>query len=73
MLRTLTCIGLALATAAALAGPAESGSRKYAPATSVPLKDCTRYNGNWGYYGNPWCTKAEQALWDRAEARRIGR
>jgi hypothetical protein len=39
----------------------------------VPLKDCTRYNGNWGYYGNPWCTKAEQALWDRAEARRIGR
>jgi len=71
MLRSLTCIALALATASTFAGPAESGSRKYAP--SAPLKDCTRYNGNWGYYGNPWCTKAEQALWDRAEARRIGR
>ncbi len=73
MLRSLTCIALALATASTFAGSAESGSRKYAPATSAPLKDCTRYNGNWGYYGNPWCTKAEQALWDRAEARRIGR
>lgn len=78
MLRNLTCLALALATltlftASAFAGPGESRSRKYAPTTSAPLKDCTRFNGNWGYYGNPWCTKAEQALWDRAEARRVVR
>jgi hypothetical protein len=73
MLRSLTCIALALATALTVAGPAESGSRKYAPTASTPIKDCTRFNGNWGYYGNPWCTKAEQVLWDRAEARRVGR
>ena len=73
MLRTLTCIALALATASTLAGPAESGSRKYATTTVAPIKDCTRINGTWGYYGNPWCTRAEQALWDRAEARRMGR
>ncbi len=73
MLRTLTCIALALAAASTVAGPAASGSRKYAPMASTPIKDCTRYNGNWGYYGNPWCTKAEQALWDRAEARRVVR
>ena len=73
MLRPLTCIALALATASTLAGPAEGRSRKYAPTISAPIKDCTRINGRWGYYGNPWCTKAEQALWDRAEARRLVR
>lgn len=36
-----------------------------------PIKNCTRLNGRMGYYGNPWCTPAEQALWDRWEARRI--
>jgi hypothetical protein len=73
MLRPLTSITLGLAAAAALAGAVESRSRKYAPTTSAPIKDCTRINGRWGYYGNPWCTKAEQALWDRAEARRVVR
>jgi hypothetical protein len=37
------------------------------------VKDCTRLNGRWGYYGNPWCTPAEQLAFDRAEARRLGR
>jgi hypothetical protein len=32
------------------------------------LKDCTRINGRFGYYGNPFCTEAEQRLWDRATA-----
>lgn len=36
----------------------------------APRKDCTRLNGRWGYYGNPWCTKAEQRAFDRWEARR---
>lgn len=30
----------------------------------LPVKDCTRFNGRYGYYGNPWCTEREQLLWD---------
>ena len=37
-----------------------------------PLKDCTRLNGKGGYYGNPWCTPAEQLRWDRWDAHRSG-
>jgi hypothetical protein len=33
-------------------------------------KDCTRLNGRIGYYGNPWCTPAEQRAWDIWDARR---
>lgn len=40
---------------------------------AAPLKDCTRLNGRWGYYGNPWCTPAEQRAFDVWEARRIER
>jgi len=43
------------------------GARIY----SAPLKDCTRVNGRFGYYGNPWCSPAEQRAWDRAQARRF--
>jgi hypothetical protein len=32
------------------------------------VKDCTRFNGRIGYYGNPWCNAAEQARWDRWDA-----
>lgn len=32
---------------------------------AAPPKDCTRFNGRFGYYGNPWCTPAEQERWDR--------
>jgi hypothetical protein len=71
MLRTLTCIALTLAFAAIAAFPADA-ARKGAR-TAPPLKDCTRVNGRWGYYGNPWCSPAEQQAWDRAEARRLGR
>jgi hypothetical protein len=70
MLRPLTCI--ALAVAAAFATPSEAGSRKGVRSAPPPLKDCTRLNGRWGYYGNPWCTPAEQQAFDRAEARRLG-
>ncbi len=38
--------------------------------SAAPVKDCTRFNGRYGYYGNPWCTPAEQARWDRWDARR---
>ena len=72
MFRTLTCITLALAVAVAAGAPSEAGSRKGARAVPPPVKDCTRVNGRWGYYGNPWCSPAEQQAWDRAEARRLG-
>ena len=39
--------------------------------TRSPPKDCTRFNGRFGYYGNPWCTPAEQQRWDRWEANRL--
>lgn len=44
-----------------------SGTWQPAPA----VKDCTRLNGRFGYYGNPWCTKAEQDAFDRATSRRL--
>ncbi len=72
MLRILTSVVALAATAAALAIPAESGSRKQVRAAQAPVKDCTRVNGRWGYYGNLWCSPAEQQAWDRAEARRLG-
>ena len=58
-----------LLTAVLAFGAAEAGKarRLYAEA---PLKDCTRLNGRWAYYGNPWCTPAEQLRWDRWDARR---
>jgi len=39
----------------------------------MPLKECTRINGRYGYYGNPWCSRSEQLRWDRWEARRRAR
>lgn len=72
MLRTLTCIALGIAVVAASAASGEAGSRKGVRSAPPLLKDCTRLNGRWGYYGNPWCTPAEQLAFDRAEARRLG-
>jgi hypothetical protein len=68
----LTCTAVLLATTVVLAAPADAARRKstrtWQPA---PMKDCTRINGRWGYYGNPWCTKAEQDAWDRATSRPV--
>ncbi len=38
-----------------------------------PLKNCHRYNSWYGFYGNIWCTPAEQQRWDRWDAARFGR
>ena len=35
----------------------------------APPKECPRLNSRYGYYGNPWCTEAEQRVWDIWEAR----
>lgn len=66
-------IALAAATIASSYAAAEStatfASRKMS--SEKPLKDCTRINSRYGYYGNPWCTPVEQARWDRWDARRV--
>ncbi len=71
MLRWLTCIAVLMATAAALAVPAAAGGN--ARTWQAPVKDCTPINGRWGYYGNPWCSPAEQRAWERATSRRPAR
>ena len=74
MLRPLTCAALVIALAAMAASPSFADRKSARTAQPPPaLKDCTRVNGRWGYYGNLWCTPAEQQAWDRAEARRLGR
>ena len=70
--------GVLLLAIAAMATPSLAKSYKSSKVQrpvvrEAPLKDCTRVNGRWGYYGNLWCTPAEQLAWDRAEARRLGR
>ncbi len=57
---------------AASADPAKT-SRVRQSATLSPPKDCTRFNGRFGYYANPWCSYAEQERWDRWEAARAKR
>ena len=74
MLRPLTCAALVIALGAMAASPSFADRKSARTAQPPPpLKDCTRVNGRWGYYGNLWCTPAEQQAWDRAEARRLGR
>jgi len=66
---------LLLLAALSVAGAASAGDYRWrqsarADVREAPIKDCTRINGKYGYYGNPWCTPAEQARWDRWSARR---
>ncbi len=71
MVRRVVSICLVAAMAAAVGMPASAkGYRGYKAIRDAPVKDCTRVNGRYGYYGNPWCTRAEQARWDRWEASR---
>ncbi len=70
LLLVLAVAAVGAFSAPAFAGGARHGDRGYAQAY---LKDCTRFNGRWGYYGNPWCSPREQYLWDRWEARRLAR
>lgn len=74
MLRFIGLFLLAMAlVGATAASPSYAGRKSTRTAQPPPVKDCTRVNGRWGYYGNLWCTPAEQLAWDRAEARRLGR
>jgi hypothetical protein len=66
MLRAIICIAIAIVVAAMPGASAEARGKL----AQAPIKDCTRLNGRWGYYGNPWCTPAEQLRWDRWDAQR---
>lgn len=65
---------MAFAAAVAVATPTVAGGhrrdRPHDARAAVPVKDCTRFNGRWGYYGNPWCTAQEQRAFDLWDARR---
>jgi hypothetical protein len=76
MVWRVLCVWLCVAAVAAAAGPVgaegwHGGSfSSRLGARDVRVKDCTRLNGRYGYYGNPWCTPREQARWDRWQATR---
>jgi hypothetical protein len=63
-------VGLIAFLAAILATGAAQADKARRSNTDPPIKDCTRINGRWGFYGNFWCTPAEQLRWDRWQARR---
>ena len=70
MLRAIICIAIAIVAATMPGASTEARSKQREKFAKAPLKDCTRLNGRWGYYGNPWCTPAEQLRWDRWDAQR---
>lgn len=78
MSHTLRAARVLLVGVAVFALPAQATEQRRAQPTHSgqanserPVKDCTRYNGTYGFYGNRWCTAEEQERWDRWEARRI--
>ena len=70
MLRAIVWIAIAIVVAAMPGGSTEARGKQWGKLAEAPLKDCTRLNGRWGYYGNPWCSPAEQLRWDRWDAQR---
>ena len=73
LIRTiLICIGFALPLIGALeAASAERRKATRQAGVEQPPKDCTRYNSRYGFYGNIWCTPAEQNRFDRWDAARL--
>lgn len=77
MTRCMTGAGIAavatLAFSAVAAAQEAQPPASSAPAEAAqqPPKDCTRYNGFFGFYGNVWCSPEEQARWDKWEAERL--
>lgn len=74
MLSVRTAIALIMTLS--VSPPSTAAERAKTPglrqsASAPPVKECIRFNGRHGYYGNPWCTPAEQDRWDRWEAARL--
>lgn len=70
MLRCLSLISAALIVSSVFAISVDARTRKGARNPALAVKDCTRINGRFGYYANPWCTPSQQRAWDRASAPR---
>jgi hypothetical protein len=71
-IRAATLVAVTLSAAPMAVAGADAGSRvPRQVADERAPKDCTRFNGRYGYYGNPWCTPEEQARWDRWDAQRL--
>jgi hypothetical protein len=73
MLRPIICTAFVIAAFAMPCASADARGKARRAYADAPVKDCTRLNGRWGYYGNPWCSPAEQLRWDRWDVRRTGR
>jgi hypothetical protein len=73
MLRAIISTALLVAALAMPCASADARGKARRAYADAPVKDCTRLNGRWGYYGNPWCSPAEQLRWDPWDVRRIGR
>jgi hypothetical protein len=73
LIRTvLICLGFSLPLIGALeAASAERRKAARQARLEQPPKDCTRYNSRYGFYGNIWCTPAEQDRFDRWDAARL--
>jgi len=73
-MRMVLNIAMLLAAGLMLVDPVEAGAggRRY-ERQDTPVKDCTRWNGTYGYYGNQWCSRAEQIAFDRWDAQRQAR
>lgn len=69
---TVVLLAASVFSSSAEAGRGALAASRKAQA-SAPIKDCTRLNGRFGYYGNPWCTPAEQKRWDKWQARHLRR
>ena len=69
-MRSKVALALVLASLIPATPGMSAGRHVYRPEPSPP-KDCTKVNGRNGYYGNPWCTEAEQRQWDRYDAARF--
>jgi hypothetical protein len=54
VLLSAVAIGLA-ATLSAPGDASANGNKKQYKRAPAVTRDCTPYNGPFGYYGNPWC------------------
>ena len=71
----LTCIAVAMLLSVAGPERAAAGTRHDEASQRDrhvghrTEKDCTRFNGRFGFYGNIWCSAAEQRAFDRQQDR----
>jgi hypothetical protein len=71
VLKSLAAIGV-LAAMSGAATPADAhGVRASSKSVTAGTRDCTPYNGRYGYYGNPWCDGGAYRIEDLEPRRRV--